>query len=146
MSEWDYDLLADEISQITGVDLGSFDFPEIVWDKDELESKYVQKTNALIYEPTGKDVSIADCVEGERADHLITSIENEADLSAEEKGFLKMGATRLYGFNYANVAEYYASKASPKCKEYMEMMAMVIIDYDDAIKYGFTKLDGVKDD
>ena len=42
-------------------------------------------------------------------------------------------------FNYRKVAEYYAA-ASEEMQNLMEKSALVIIDYNDAIMNGYTKL------
>ena len=53
--------------------------------------------------------------------------------------FLILACTRHLGFNYSKIAEYYAH-ANKEMQELMEKNALVLIDYDDAIAYGYTKL------
>lgn len=65
-------------------------------------------------------------------------IEN-SNLSAEEKDFLRKAAQRHNVFNYKNIANYYAN-ASEEMQELMERSALVIIDYEDAIRNGYVQL------
>ena len=50
-----------------------------------------------------------------------------------------MAAARHYRFNYKKIAEYYV-EASEEMQRLMEKSALVLIDYDDAIKNGYVKL------
>ena len=69
---------------------------------------------------------------------LIKNIEN-SNVSDEQKKFLKLSATRHLVFNYSLIAEYYAHQ-DKEMQELMEQSALVIIDLDNAIKYGFANL------
>lgn len=102
--------------------------------------KYTDKTDVPQYEVTGKAVTLTECVDKDRADEFLREIEAAKGLTAEELDFLKLAATRFYAFNYKNVAEYYANHASPAMQRQMEKMALVIIDFDDAIKNGYVVL------
>lgn len=62
-----------------------------------------------------------------------------ATLPRKEKDFLRKAAQRHNQFNYKRIAEYYAN-ASEEMQELMERSALVIIDYDDAIKNGYVQL------
>lgn len=53
--------------------------------------------------------------------------------------FLKTAAMRHVKFNYKAIAEFYAH-ADANVQELMEESALVIIDLDDAIAYGYAKL------
>ena len=46
---------------------------------------------------------------------------------------------RHLGFNYSKIAEYYAHQ-DKEMQELMEESALVIIDYEDAIKNGYVEL------
>ena len=52
------------------------------------------------------------------------------------KAFLKVAAMRHVVFNFRNIAEYYAH-ADAKVQRLMEKSALVIIDFEDAIRNGF---------
>ena len=64
---------------------------------------------------------------------------DESSVTDDEKEFLRLAAQRHLAFNYKKVAEYYAN-ASEEMQELMEKSALVIIDYDDAIAYGYSRL------
>ena len=64
---------------------------------------------------------------------------NNSSVTDDEKRFLICAATRHYRFTYNKIAEYYA-QASEEMQDLMEQSALVIIDYNDAIKYGYSKL------
>ena len=64
---------------------------------------------------------------------------NNSDLGYAEKDFLRKAAERHLVFNYKKIAEYYAA-ASPEMQRLMEKSALVIIDYNDAIMNGYTRL------
>ena len=102
--------------------------------------KYTDKVDIPQYEPTGKTATLDDCLDRERARDFLYELENAEGLSDEELEFLKLAATRFYAFNYKNIAEYYASEASPAMQRMMEKMALVIIDFDNAIANGYVVL------
>ncbi len=72
-------------------------------------------------------------------DELLKEIE-QASISQEEKRFLKLAAQRHCVFDFRNIAEYYAH-AGKEMQRLMERSALVIVDFGDAIKNGFTALD-----
>jgi hypothetical protein len=57
-------------------------------------------------------------------------------LKEKEKQFLMSAACRHTVFNYEKIANFYAH-SSKECQELMEQSALVIVDYDQAIKNGF---------
>lgn len=57
----------------------------------------------------------------------------------EEKRFLIEAAKRHNVFNYSKIADYYAH-ATPEMQHLMERSALVIIDFDKAIQYGYVQL------
>ena len=62
-----------------------------------------------------------------------------SNLPYEEKMFLMDAARRHSVFNYEKIADYYAH-ASPEMQHLMERSALVIIDFEKAIEYGYVKL------
>ena len=137
MSEWDFDLLGEEIDGIFDIDMSDFGF-NAETDDNENEGEYTKKTDIPQYDVQGDDVSLEQLVDREKALALIEEIEG-SNVSEEEKRFLKLAARRHYVFNYKKIAEYYAS-ASEEMQELMEMSALVIIDYNNAIANGYIKL------
>ena len=138
-SEWIESFLSEELAEldIAGLDMTQFGF-ESVGDLDEIANPYTGKVNIPQYEPTGENPSIDLLVDKEKTAELMREID-ESSLPDDEKSFLRLAAQRHLAFNYKKVAEYYAN-ASEEMQELMEKSALVIIDYDDAIANGYTRL------
>ena len=68
---------------------------------------------------------------------LLHDIE-KSHVSEQEKQFLRLSATRLIGFNFSLIADYY-SHADKEMQELMEKQALVIIDIEDAIANGYVE-------
>lgn len=105
---------------------------------DKEESKYVAKIQIPIYEPKNKITNILELVDTSKANRLISEIEN-SNVTEEEKKFLVTAARRHNVFNYQKIADYYAA-SNKEMQTLMEKSALVIIDFEDAINYGYTKL------
>ena len=132
LSEWDYDLLKEDFEEdylnSLGIDV-----------KEEIEDEtYTNKINIPQYEPIGLDVDIEDLFNKNKYNELIEEID-KSNLSDNEKEFLKLAATRHIVFDYRNIAEFY-TKATKECQELMEKSALIIIDYENAIKNSYTTL------
>lgn len=143
-SEWDFDILPDELAEL---DLSDFDFDFGIEDEEEEteyseddteESFYTEKTEIPQYQPTGENVSLSDCFEDDKYKELLEKI-NNSSVTDDEKRFLICAATRHYRFTYKKIAEYYA-QASEEMQDLMEQSALVIIDYENAIRNGYLKL------
>lgn len=104
----------------------------------EEEKKYSSKIEAPIYEPKNKQPHIMELCDKTKTQRLIREIENSS-LSYEEKMFLIDAARRHNVFNYEKIADYYAH-ASKEMQHLMERSALVIIDFEKAIQYGYVKL------
>lgn len=140
LASWDLEALAVELE---GIDMDMSQFGFEFFDEDEIiesleDDKYTTVRNLPQYEPTGEVVFIEELCDDAKARELIQEI-NESELSDVEKGFLIMAAARHYRFNYKKIAEYYV-EASEEMQRLMEKSALVLIDYDDAIKNGYVKL------
>lgn len=144
-SDWSENLLAEELAEldIDGIDMSEFGF-ENLGDLIEHENPYTQKTDIPQYTITGEHVTLDELYKDSKTQELIEEIE-EAEIDEKVKDFLKMAAYRHVIFNYQRIAEYYAN-ADPEVQELMEKSALVIIDIDDAIRYGYTRLkEGISD-
>ena len=139
-SEWITEKLDEELAElaIAGFDMEQFGF-DVAEDDSLTENPYTGKVNIPQYEPTGEEPSLDQLVDNEKCLVLMDEI-NESDLPEEEKAFLRLAAQRHLAFNYKRIAEYYAN-ASEEMQELMERSALVIIDYDDAIANGYSRLD-----
>lgn len=102
--------------------------------KDEKE-KYTQKINVPHYEPTGEKPKISELINEEKTHELLKDI-IFSKVSWDERNFLIKATYRHLAFDYKKIAEYYAN-ADQEMQELMEKSALVIIDYDDAIKNGY---------
>lgn len=148
---WDTELLSAELATLQvedfDMDLLGFSLDEIdsilnpeKEDPQPEEDKYTGKTEIPQYEVTGKQVELTECVDKNKSLTYIQDIDTAEDLTEEERQFLRLAATRLYVFDYKNIAEYYANSASPAMQRMMEKLALVIIDMDNAIANGYVKL------
>ncbi len=102
------------------------------------EQKYSTKVEAPIYEPKNIKPHIMELCDKSKTHRLMKEIES-SNLPYEEKMFLMDAARRHSVFNYEKIADYYAH-ASPEMQHLMERSALVIIDFEKAIEYGYVKL------
>ena len=141
-SEWDIDFLKMDLEEL---DFSDFDIDFGLGDDDveddydvSEDGTYTQKTEIPQYEVTGEVPKLNECVEIEKYNQLVESI-NASSVSEDEKKFMLYAAARHLAFDYTKVAEYYAA-ASKEMQELMEESALVIIDFEDAIKNGYVVL------
>lgn len=106
----------------------------------EEKSKYTRKMYTPIYEPVGAKPKISDLYCTEKRDSLLKEIKEDEDLTPELRDFLNSAAERHTSFDFAKIAEYYA-RLPVKYKDHFENSALVIIDYDKAIRNGFIAYD-----
>lgn len=143
-AEWDMSLLDQELEALEGfVDMSDFGFEldvdDMEMDETELdEDRYSDKALIPQYEIKGEEPTIDELYDTSKADALIKDI-YEANVTDEQRDFLLASAYRHIVFNYSNIAEYYAHQ-DPEMQDLMERSALVIIDYDDAIAYGYSTL------
>jgi hypothetical protein len=102
------------------------------------ESKYSSKIEAPIYEPKNKKPHLIELIDKSKTHRLMKEIE-DSNISYQEKMFLMDAARRHNIFNYEKIADYYAH-SSKEMQHLMERSALVIIDFDKAIEYGYVKL------
>ena len=112
-------------------------FGSLYAPKDD-EKKYSTKIEIPNYEPSKSKPHILELYDKSKTDRLMREIEN-SNLSKEEKTFLMNGAQRHVVFNYEKIADYYAH-ATPEMQYLMERSALVIIDFEKAVQYGYVKL------
>ena len=102
------------------------------------DKKYSSKIESPIYEPKNKKPHIMELCDKSKTHRLMIEIEN-SNLEHEEKMFLMDAARRHSVFNYEKIADYYAH-SSKEMQHLMERSALVIIDFEKAIEYGYVKL------
>lgn len=131
--EWDYEMLANEWSDLPLNDWG-LDLPSLS-DYDE----YTKKIDSPNYEPNEETAPEINALFDDSHTLKLLAEINASDLPENEKEFLRLASYRHTVFNYKNIAEYYAH-AHKKTQELMENSALVIIDFKKAIELGFVKL------
>jgi len=104
----------------------------------KLDDKYTSKIKAPIYEPKNKKPHLLELLDKSKTTRLITEIQNSG-IEEDEKRFLIEAAKRHNIFNYSKIADYYAH-SSKEMQGLMEHSALVIIDFEKAIQYGYVKL------
>jgi hypothetical protein len=111
---------------------------EIDFYKEKIDKKYSSKIEAPIYKPNLKKPSIFSLYNMTKTRELIKNIK-KSNVTEDEKTFLIEAAKRHTVFNYSLIADYYAN-SNKEMQELMEQSALVIIDFDKAIEYGYVKL------
>ena len=106
-------------------------------DVDE-DNKYTKSISVPQYEPSEVIPDIGELCAISKYAELVANIK-KSSVSDEEKEFLMKAASRHIVFNYAKIADYYAH-ATPEMQNLMEQSALVILDVDDAIAYGYVRL------
>lgn len=105
---------------------------------DEPDEEYTRKIETPIYEPTGPQPEISSLTSLGKRNELLAAIET-ADVTDDERSFLRLAAERHTVFDYQAIAEYYAH-AEPEMQRLMEHSALVIIDFEKAIEQGFVRM------
>lgn len=101
-------------------------------------ASYSSRITAPQYQITGERPAVADLVDRTKVAALMDAIA-DAEVPPEVNDFLMAAATRHYRFRYDRIAEFYAH-AEPAVQRLMEDSALVIIDFDDAIRGGYVTL------
>lgn len=108
-------------------------------EDDDTENPYTTKAERPQYEVTGETPPLSALVDSSKTEELIAQINKAEGISEDERAFLLAAAQRHLKFSYQDVAEYYAAASKPM-QQLMEESALVIIDYEDAIKHGYARL------
>ena len=129
-----------ELTGFTGDDLTQAMFGDLATEgeADEMSENYSRKIEAPIYTPKGDKPRVSSLYDEAKATELKLEIA-EADLPADVRKFLIAAADRHTAFDFRNIAEFYAH-SDAATQDLMERSALVIIDYDKAIEYGFVEL------
>ena len=150
-AQWDEDMLKVELEELeemnfdldsVSIDFSDFDMALDLEDTEEgqeqEENIYTKEINIPQYEITGECPKLEELVNEEKTKSLIERIE-KSDIPNDIKEFLIKASYRHLAFNYQNIAEYYAH-ADKEVQELMEESALVIIDYNDAIRNGYVQI------
>lgn len=140
LTDWDESLLDEELNDILDIDMSDFGFEDEEAEDaalDDAEEKYTQKVDVPQYQMSGDKPGENELVDTTKRDELVDEI-NRSSVPQKVKDFLRLGAQRHLKFDYGKIAEYYAH-ADKATQQLMEDSALVIIDYDDAMKNGYAK-------
>lgn len=102
------------------------------------EDNYSRKIEAPIYIPKGNKPATTELFDDSRTKELIAEID-AADISEDEKQFLKIAANRHTVLRFDRIADYYAH-SNKKIQVLMENNCLVIIDFKKAIELGYVEL------
>lgn len=106
-------------------------------EQNQEDSKYTLKVEVPQYLPSAVCPDLGELLDTTKFYQLLHDIE-KSNVSEQEKQFLRLSATRLIGFNFSLIADYY-SHANKEMQELMEKQALVIIDIEDAIANGYVE-------
>lgn len=144
-SQWNFELLDEELNNILDINMEDFGFNlddiadiNIESNGALTDEKYTTKVDIPQYEITGEEPEINELYNMSKSNELIEKI-NKSSVTDEQKKFLIEASKRHTIFNYAKIAEYYAHQ-NKEMQQLMEDSALVIIDFDDAIKNGYVEL------
>lgn len=148
-NEWDTEELTDWGMELDYVAPGEGDNwddmndPDAVsgGDKDgkgEDESMYSRKIQPPVYEITGAEPTIEECIDLSPVKRLLAEID-ASKVSEAQKEMLRACAYRHAVIHFDQMAEYYAHQNS-EMQDLMENNALVIIDYDKALERGFVEM------
>lgn len=102
-------------------------------------TKYTTKLEIPQYTPSTNPVKIQDCIVTTQVSKFLDEIQ-ALSISESEKEFLTLCAYRFYKYNYAKIADYYCLHASKEVQDMMQKLAVVIVDYENALKNGYVQL------
>ena len=139
-SDFDLDILNEELQNIQNINMENFGFliDELEEIVEGLENLYTTKINIPQYEIKGEEPKIEELIDESKVKQCLELI-NNSNISEEQKSFMRKATTRLYTYNYSNIAEYYAHQ-DKEMQELMEKIALVIIDIKNAIANGYVEL------
>lgn len=145
-SSYDTAVLDDELQSLLDeqYDMSDFGFDLAGEIEPPEKDPYTAKIDIPQYQMTGAEPELTDLASIKRYEELTAEID-ESECPEDVKEFMKLAATRHIKFDYAKIAEYYAH-ADAATQRLMEKSALVIIDFDDAIKNGYVKLTSALDD
>lgn len=144
-SGFDTDALEAELASISDIDMSVYGLQasEDLGDGAD-DDTYTKKVDVPQYEIKGEKVTAAELVDTTKSEELMETI-THAKIPEEIKRFLMLASARHNVFDYAKIAEFYA-QTTPEVQRLMEDSALVIIDYNDAIRKGYVNLSKEIDD
>jgi len=109
---------------------------------DELGTDYSGKLGEVIYEPKETNHTVSDLFKVDtKFDEDIAKISNP-----ELRELFTLRKANFVHFDFEKLADYYAYQATPEEQRVFEKLALVLLDRDKLIEYGFSKLINKIDD
>ena len=136
--EFDMDILANEfdIDQLTDWGFKHIDL-DINIDKLD-ENPYTDKVESPTYTASNEKPNVKELFDINKTNELIKKIK-DSNIDKADKDFLIKSAQRHIIFNYSKIADYY-THSNKEVQELMEDSALIIIDFNQAIKQGYVRL------
>ena len=106
------------------------------------DGQYSRKIDSPIYEPKNAKPPISELYADAKTQELTAEIdaaEEAGNLPADVADFLRIAAQRHTVFNFSRIADFYAH-ADEQTQLLMERSALIIIDFEQAIEFGYVKL------
>ena len=135
LADWDDEQL---IKQLLELEQQGWDIKALGFDENleiDIEDAYTKVINVPQYEIVGEMPTVNELFNNEKASKLQEDID-KSDAPEEIKDFLSLAANRHIVFNYQKIAEFYPH-ADPEVQKLIEDSALVIIDFQDAIRNGY---------
>jgi len=142
LADWDMSLLTEQLLELdaVGFDVSEFGFMTLdPYAEDADENPYTPNVNAPQYNIVGDQPEPRQLYDQTKAEELSNSIKKIEGLDPSVKEFLLIATNRHIVFDYGKIAEYYPH-ATPEIQQLMEESALIIIDFDDAMKNGYVKV------
>ncbi len=144
-AEWDKELLALEIEGLDEYDFQEFGFSQKELDKifEDGQEDLVYTDKVVLPDYTPKKDSpppVESLADTSKAEELLREV-RASGVEGELLEFLELASYRFTEFDFQEIAEYY-SHADPEVQEIFEKLALVIIDFNQAIEAGFIEFIG----
>lgn len=107
-------------------------------EDDDGANRYTTEINVPQYEIVGESPTEPELYDRSKADQLQQQIDS-ADLPEPLRQFLTLATYRHIVFNYRKIAEFYPHQIAA-VQRLMEDSALVIIDFDDAMRNGYVRM------
>jgi hypothetical protein len=98
---------------------------------------YSLDTTKIFYEPRGVKPEVSELYDATEAEKLLEEVRKVED--AELRRFLEYSAIRFVRWRFDKIAEYYAH-SDDNVKAIFRRLALVIVDFDEALERGWVKL------
>ena len=115
------------------IDLSLFGFDDGI----KKIKQYSLDTTKIFYEPRGPKPKISELYDATEAEKLLEEVRKVED--EELRRFLEYSAIRFVCWRFDRIAEYYAH-SDDNVKAIFRRLALVIVDFDEALERGWVKL------